>query len=125
VTVAYTDNDDLEVWVTDISALPDMTKYHNEAYSQIRRNLRTLGWTEEQLDDLTDETLEGLKAPSCHWVLYLLYQSQQDKSGEMMKRAEHHASEYRAALKATTIASNVETEPGADAPRRSGFTRLA
>jgi hypothetical protein len=114
---AYTTNEDLALYVASVQALPDsMARMHEEAYRQIRRDLVFQGWVVEALDALTVASLEGLKVPACHYVLYLLFQGQtHDRSDVLFERSKHHLAEYHRTLAKTTLESTYVSEDGTEA----------
>lgn len=117
----YSTNEDLAVYI-DAASLPETTaRQHEAAYTQIRQDLRAPGWTVEQLDALTAESLEALKAPSCHYVLYLIFQSPTHaRSPELLELAKLHLGEYQRTLRAAPIESTVADTDASGAPSSGG-----
>lgn len=121
-----TDEDLVPVYVADAGLLPDtLAPLHEAAYGAIRRDLTSLGSTTEQLDALTEASLEALKVPSCHYVLHLLFQQQtHGRSGDLLELAKYHLVEYQRTLRSTVIESTVVSALGETSRVSSGYVVL-
>lgn len=119
--MAYSVNEDLAIYI-DPATLPDtIARQHEAAYTQIRQDLQASGWTAAQLDALTDASLEALRTPSCHYVLYLIFQnSTHARSPELFELAKHHLGEYQRTLRAAPIESTVADTSESGAPSAGG-----
>lgn len=122
----YTTNDDLvPVFAPSADLLPDsMAPLHEAAYGQIRRDLVAMGSTTEQLDALTDASLEALKVPSCNYVMYLLNRPSTRADSALLELAESFLKEYQRTLRSTVIESTVASESGETSRTSSGYVVL-
>jgi hypothetical protein len=124
VTFYTTDEDLVPVYVA-ASLLPDtLAPLHEAAYAQIRDDLVAMGSTIEQLDALTDASLEALKKPSCHYVMYLVNRPSTRADSALLELAESWLTGYQRALRSTVIESTVASELGETSRTSSGYVVL-
>jgi hypothetical protein len=103
------DEDLVPVYFPDAAALPDtLAPMHEEAARQIMADLRQQGRTALELADLTDETVEALKVPSCLYVMFLIFRTQNSvrSSADMLATVKFWKSEYDKAMSSAPILSN-------------------